>query len=82
MRPHRCARGADPSPPADWYRQPVVWLAIAVFSGPTYFWPVWPILSLVLTLGAPTTCAPDFNCSGLLSVQDIFDFLAGWFGGC
>lgn len=21
-----------------------VWLAIAVFSGPTYFWPVWPIL--------------------------------------
>lgn len=32
MRPHRCARGADPSPPADWYRQPVVWLAIAVFA--------------------------------------------------
>lgn len=21
-----------------------VWLAVAVFSGPTYFWPVWPIL--------------------------------------
>lgn len=21
-----------------------VWLAVAMFSGPTYFWPVWPIL--------------------------------------
>lgn len=21
-----------------------VWTAIAVFSGPTYFWPIWPIL--------------------------------------
>jgi len=24
-------------------------------------------------------CAADFNCSGDLAVQDIFDFLAAWF---
>ena len=24
-------------------------------------------------------CAPDFNCSGSVTVQDIFDFLAAWF---
>jgi hypothetical protein len=26
-------------------------------------------------------CPADFNCSGTLSVQDIFDFLAAWFAG-
>jgi hypothetical protein len=26
-------------------------------------------------------CAADYNCSGALSVQDIFDFLNGWFAG-
>ena len=26
-----------------------------------------------------TICPADFNCSGTLSVQDIFDFLAAWF---
>lgn len=26
-------------------------------------------------------CAPDFNCSGTLTVQDIFDFLTAWFAG-
>lgn len=26
-------------------------------------------------------CLADFNCSGGLSVQDIFDFLAAWFAG-
>ena len=25
-------------------------------------------------------CAADFNCSGTLTVQDIFDFLTAWFG--
>jgi hypothetical protein len=24
-------------------------------------------------------CAADYNCSGAVTVQDIFDFLAGWF---
>lgn len=43
-------------------------------------------------LGNQTTCAPvanfnvccpiDFNNSGEVSVQDLFDFLAGFFGGC
>jgi hypothetical protein len=28
-----------------------------------------------------TICAVDFNCSGSLSVQDIFDFLNAWFSG-
>ena len=26
-------------------------------------------------------CPPDFNCSGTITVQDIFDFLAAWFAG-
>ncbi len=26
-------------------------------------------------------CPPDFNCSGTLTVQDIFDFLSAWFAG-
>ena len=28
-----------------------------------------------------TTCPADFNCSGSISVQDIFDFLAAYFSG-
>ena len=28
-----------------------------------------------------TVCPADFSCSGSLSVQDIFDFLAAYFGG-
>lgn len=27
-------------------------------------------------------CAADFNSSGALSVQDVFDFLTSWFAGC
>ena len=27
-------------------------------------------------------CPADFNHSGVLGVQDIFDFLAAWFAGC
>ena len=26
-------------------------------------------------------CVADMNCSGLLEVQDIFDYLAAWFDG-
>jgi hypothetical protein len=36
------------------------------------------VLSRVATL---TVCAADFNCSGDVSVQDIFDFLAAYFTG-
>ncbi len=28
-----------------------------------------------------THCPPDYNCDGLTTVSDIFDFLAGWFAG-
>lgn len=28
-----------------------------------------------------TVCAADFNCSGGVSVQDIFEYLAAWFAG-
>ncbi len=37
----------------------------------------------IRVLGTPTTppCTPDFNHSGGLEVQDIFDFLAAWFAG-
>lgn len=27
-------------------------------------------------------CAADFNQSGIISVQNIFDFLAAYFAGC
>lgn len=32
------------------------------------------------TLGGPLLCPADFNRSGAVSVQDIFDFLAAYFG--
>jgi hypothetical protein len=32
------------------------------------------------TITAPP-CAPDFNGSGTVTVQDIFDFLSAWFAG-
>ena len=35
----------------------------------------------LLTLTAIPICPPDFNHSGTLTVQDIFDFLSAWFGG-
>ncbi len=35
--------------------------------------------AFVLDITRP--CPADFNCSGGLSVQDIFDFLAAWFAG-
>ncbi len=31
--------------------------------------------------GFGTGCAADYNLSGTVNVQDIFDFLAGWFAG-
>ncbi len=34
-----------------------------------------------LTVGGATCCAADFNSDGVLSVQDIFDFLSAWFAG-
>lgn len=40
--------------------------------------PVLDVRQLVL-LRDISTCAPDFNNSGSLSVQDIFDFLNAWF---
>lgn len=33
------------------------------------------------TLGGPTLCPADFNRSGSVSVQDIFDYLAAYFSG-
>lgn len=33
-------------------------------------------------IGVPVFCAGDFNRTGVVSVQDIFDFLAAWFAGC
>jgi glycosylphosphatidylinositol phospholipase D len=29
----------------------------------------------------PAPCVPDFNMSGGLEVQDIFDYLNAWFAG-
>ena len=36
-------------------------------------------LGSAFILDLAPTCAADINCSGALSVQDIFDFLAAWF---
>jgi hypothetical protein len=33
-------------------------------------------------VGTSQTCPADFNQDGSLGVQDIFDFLNGWFAGC
>ena len=30
----------------------------------------------------PSQCRADFNSSGTVTVQDLFDFLAAWFAGC
>jgi hypothetical protein len=32
--------------------------------------------------GEPVACPVDFNRNGVLEVQDIFDYLNGWFAGC
>ncbi len=40
------------------------------------------IAGLVSRYGLPcASCRPDINCSGTLTIQDIFDFLAAWFTG-
>jgi hypothetical protein len=35
-----------------------------------------------IQINGRTFCAGDFNKSGAVSVQDIFDFLAAYFAGC
>ncbi len=35
-----------------------------------------------ITIHITTKCKADFNESGSLEVQDIFDFLGAWFAGC
>ena len=32
--------------------------------------------------GLEASCPADFNNDGVVSIQDIFDFLAAWFAGC
>ena len=34
------------------------------------------------TVSVDAGCAADFNHSGTLEVQDIFDYLTSWFTGC
>ena len=47
--------------------------AVAALGGPN---------SRGISYLTPLPCAADFNGSGSATVQDIFDFLAAWFGGC
>ncbi|HWB37067.1 MAG TPA: GC-type dockerin domain-anchored protein, partial [Rugosimonospora sp.] len=35
----------------------------------------------VLIPGDPPACVADYNNSGAANLQDIFDFLSGWFAG-
>jgi hypothetical protein len=35
----------------------------------------------LVRLSIRPVCAPDYNCSGTLEVQDIFDYLNAWFAG-
>jgi hypothetical protein len=39
-------------------------------------------LNVVTNLSSSPICPADFNRSGTLSVQDIFDYLNAWFAGC
>ena len=41
-----------------------------------------PTSGMGLRFGCAPHCVADFNGNGSVSVQDIFDFLAAWFGGC
>lgn len=40
-----------------------------------------PAPAVAVRIVQGNSCRADFNNSGALTVQDIFDFLAGWFGG-
>ncbi len=39
-------------------------------------------LNIATNIFSSPLCGADFNRSGTLSVQDIFDFLSAWFAGC
>ena len=41
----------------------------------------YAVVYLSSTTPPALPCAPDFNLSGGVSVQDVFDFLAAWFAG-
>ena len=68
--------------------------SLSVFTGsnPNGYWSLyinddlggdWGITSLWdLTLYLEDACKADFNASGVVEVQDIFDFLSAWFAGC
>jgi hypothetical protein len=40
-----------------------------------------PCESVTSNAAEVDVCLPDYNCSGVVSVQDIFDFMAGYFAG-
>jgi hypothetical protein len=67
------------TPPA-----PVTWhsvgpdLAFRIAGAP----PVEETPPVVVEPPPPATCAADINHSGAVTVQDIYDFLAAFFGGC
>ena len=75
----------DPTwvPPPNPARSSVLALRFDIFPeggspAPVSYGTVW-VDDLTFTQGS--TCAADFNQSGGLSVQDIFDFLTAWFSG-
>ena len=41
----------------------------------------WPGGDVLVDIDFEPSCIADFNNSGGVSVQDIFDFLAGYFSG-
>jgi hypothetical protein len=57
----------------------VVPRVVCAISGGTY---MGDGTSCVCAGGGNPCCPADFNGSGLVSVQDIFDFLAAYFAGC
>ena len=48
---------------------------------PNYNFTAQPDNALLFHFSLPPQCIADFNHSGAVTVQDIFDFLAAWFAG-
>ncbi len=70
--------GGSPMPAGDytganqWY--PLIGLTALGTNGDT--------INGSVTIHVTTRCKADFNESGTLEVQDIFDYLSAWFAGC
>ncbi len=63
----------------EYYYGPNTPRLILSYASPTQTKIVIPASAYFQAIGV--ACPPDFNHSGAVNVQDIFDFLAAWFAG-